>query len=189
MGKLSFLTNTRPDLAYIVQSLSQYMQKHTKAHYQALLHTINYAHTTAGQYILLRATNHLSLQAFSYSDWGSCIDTRRSVTGNLLLFGQSPISWKSKKQTPVSRSFFKAEYRAMAFAASKITWTVQLLKELGVTNLKPVTLHCDNQSALNIAHNPVLHDRTKHIEIDCHFTQEKVLEGLLQLTYLPNFCK
>ena len=73
----------------------------------------------------------------------------------------------------------------MTSAASEITWIVRLLEELGVTNLKPVTLHCDYQCALSIAHNPELHDRTKHIEIDCHFTREKDMEGLLQLTYLP----
>ena len=49
--------------------------------------------------------------------------------------------------------------------------------------MKPVTLHCDNRSALHIARNPVFHERTKHIEVDCHFTRDKVMEGLLQLSY------
>lgn len=102
-----------------------------------------------------------------------------------MLFGQSPVSWKSKKQSTVSRSSAEAEYRAMASAASEVTWLVRLLEEMGVTNLKPITLHCDNQSALHIARNPVFHERTKHIELDCHFTRDKVLEGLLQLSYLP----
>jgi len=73
----------------------------------------------------------------------------------------------------------------MAQAASEITWLVRLLEELGVRGLTPVTLNCDNQSALHIARNPVFHERTKYIEIDCHFTRDEVLEGLLQLNYLP----
>ena len=73
----------------------------------------------------------------------------------------------------------------MAAAASEVTWIVNLLTDLGLSNLKPITLNCDNQSALHIAKNPVFHERTKHIEIDCHFTRDKVLEGLLQLSYLP----
>ena len=93
-----------------------------------------------------------------------------SVTGYLFLFGQSPISWKSKKQTIVSKSSSEAEYCSMAFDASEVTWTVRLLKELGIINLRTVTLHCDNQFTLNIAHNLVLHNRTKHIKINCHFT-------------------
>lgn len=85
----------------------------------------------------------------------------------------------------MSKSSSEAEYRALASAASEVTWMIRLLEELGVTNLTPVTLHCDNQSALHIARNPVFHERTKHIDIDCHFTRDKVLEGLIQLAYLP----
>ena len=73
----------------------------------------------------------------------------------------------------------------MSQAAAEVTWIVRLLKELGVSSLRPVTLHCDNQSAIHIGKNPVFHERTKHIEIDCHFTREKILEGLLQLSYMP----
>jgi len=73
----------------------------------------------------------------------------------------------------------------MAQAAFEETWLVRLLKELGISNLTPVQLHCDNQSALHIARNSIFHERTKYIEIDCHFMRDKVLEGLLQLHYLP----
>jgi len=85
----------------------------------------------------------------------------------------------------MARSSTEAEYRAMAHAAAEVTWLVSLLQELGVSNIKPVTLHCDNQSAIHIARNPNFHERTKHIEVNCHFTRDKVMEGLLQLTYLP----
>ena len=113
------------------------------------------------------------------------MDTRRSVSGYILMLGKSPISWKSKKQPTVSRSSTEAEYRAIASAASEVTWLVRLLEELGIKDLKPITLHCDNQSSIHIAKNPIFHERTKHIEIDCHFTREKIIEGLIQLTYLP----
>lgn len=73
----------------------------------------------------------------------------------------------------------------MAATASEVTWVVRLLQDLCVQTIQPVTLHCDNQSAIYIGKNPVFHDRTKHIDIDCHFTRDKVLEGLLQLSYLP----
>ena len=73
----------------------------------------------------------------------------------------------------------------MAQVASEVTWVVRLLEELGVKDITPITLNCDNQSALHIAHNPMVHEWTKHIEIDCRFTRDKVLEGLLQLNCLP----
>ena len=70
----------------------------------------------------------------------------------------------------------------MAQTAAEITLLVSLLQELelpGVSDMKPVTLHCDNQSALHIARNPIFRERTKHIEVDCHFIRDKVMEGLL----------
>ena len=73
----------------------------------------------------------------------------------------------------------------MSEAAAEVTWLVRLLSELGVPHEHPVTLHCDNQSALQIAKNPVFYERMKHIEVDCHFTRDKVLDGILQLAYVP----
>lgn len=57
--------------------------------------------------------------------------------------------------------------------------------ELGVDNLTPVKLCCDNQSAIHMGKNSVQHERTKYIELDVHFTRDKVLEGLLELSYIP----
>ncbi|XP_057543521.1 uncharacterized mitochondrial protein AtMg00810-like [Amaranthus tricolor] len=183
VGKLNFLTHTRPDLAFATQLLSQFMQTPKQSHFDALLHVLQYVNITAGQGILLKGEANLTLQAFSDSDWASCPISRRSVTGYLILLENSPTSWKSKKQSTISKSSSEAEYRAMQQATSEITWLVNLLEELNVTSLKPVTLYCNNQSAMQIAKNPVYHERTKHIEIDCHFTREKLMEGLNLFTY------
>ena len=185
VGKLNFLTHTRPDLSYTIQTLSQFMQSPRDSHWKALKHTLNYVHSTCGQGIILNGSNNLTFQAFFDSDWGSCIDSRRSVTGFILMLGKSPIAWRSKKQGTVSRSSSEAEFRAMAATAVEVVWMVRLLNNLGIDNLKPVTLNCDNMSAIYIAKNPVYYDRTKHIEINCHFTREKVLEGLLMLSFHP----
>lgn len=179
VGNLNFLTNTRPDLAYAIQSLSQFMQQPRDSHWQALQHTLSYVSNTCGQGILFKPSNKLKIQAFSDSDWGSCVDSRRSITGYLFMLGHSHISWKSKKQGTVSRSSSDAEYRTLASTAAEITWIVRILEELSLTNLKPITLHCDNQSTIHIPKNLVFHDRTKHIEVDCHLTRDKVLEGLI----------
>ncbi|GAA0176288.1 transmembrane signal receptor [Lithospermum erythrorhizon] len=133
------------------------------SHLQALKHLLHYVNNTAGQGLVIQGHQQLCLKAYSDSDWASCPTTRRSVIPN---------SWRSKKQSTVSRSSAEAEYRAMAQAAAEV-------------NLTPVELHCDNQSALHIAKNPVFHERTKHIDIDCHFTRDKMLEGLLQMVHLP----
>ena len=133
----------------------------------------------------LAGGSKLCLQAFTDFDWAACPNTRRSITGYILMLENSPISWKFKKQQIVSRFSSEVEYRAIADAASKVVWIIRLLEDQGLTKLQPVTIHCDNQSAIHIAKKPVLHEHTKYIEIDCHFIREKIVEGLLNLTYLP----
>ncbi|XP_021715984.1 uncharacterized protein LOC110683885 [Chenopodium quinoa] len=186
VGKLNFLSHTRPDISFAVQTLSQFMQCPRLAHVKALQHLLRYVAGTIGQGLFLQAAKQVTLQAYSNSDWGACIDSRRSITGYLMMLGNSLISWKSKKQSIVSKSSTEAEYRAIAAAASEIVWLVRLFIDLGVTNLTPVNLNCDYQSAIHLAKNPVMHERTKHIEIDCHFTRDKVLEGLIELSYVPS---
>ncbi|XP_021726146.1 uncharacterized protein LOC110693297 [Chenopodium quinoa] len=132
VGKLNFLTNTRPDLSYSVQTLSQFMQNPRTTHMEALQHTLRYVAHTTGQGILLKGSDALTLQALIDSDWASCSDSRKSISGYVLLLGSSPISWKSKKQPTMSKSSSESEYRAMASAAAEVTWVVRLLSELGV---------------------------------------------------------
>ena len=141
--------------------------------------------TTVGQGLILQGSDKLNLLAFSDSDLASYEDTRKYITSYLIKLGNSPISWKSKKQSTIFRSSSDVEYRAMASASAEVTLLIRLLHDFGLTNLQPVTLFYDNLSAIHIAKNPGFHERTKHIKIDCHFTRDNVLEGLIQLSYLP----
>ena len=95
--------------------------------------------------------------------------------------GASLISWRAKKQQTVSRSSSEAEYRALSTTACELQWLLYLLHDLHITCTRAPALYCDNQSALHIAANPMFHERTKHLEIDCHFVRNKIQEGVLGL--------
>lgn len=112
--------------------------------------------------------------------------SRKSTTGFCVLLGNSPISWKSKKQHVVARSSAEAEYRAMALTTCEVTWLSQLLKELSLKHLGSTILNCDNKAALAIATNPVHHEKTKHVELDCHFVRDKVADGSIITKYVPS---
>ncbi|XP_071718090.1 uncharacterized mitochondrial protein AtMg00810-like [Rutidosis leptorrhynchoides] len=184
IGKLIYLTITRPDICYTVQLLSQFMQNPTSVHMQAVKHLLRYLLLAPNQGIILANRSAVQLKAYCDSDWASCPMTRRSTTGFCILLGDSPLSWKSKKQNVVSRSSAEAEYRAMTLTCCEITWLVTLLKDLGLNDLGPVKLFCDNQAAIHIAANPVFHARTKHIEVDCHYVRDQVKSGLIKTQYV-----
>lgn len=186
VGKLIYLTVTRPDIAFPVHILSQYMHQPTNVHMQTAKRLLRYLVANPGQGILLATSSKACLQAYSDSDWANCPITRRSTSGFCILLGDSPISWKAKKQNIVARSTAEAEYRAMALAVCEVSWLQALLKDMGLTNISPTVLHCDNIAALSIAANPVHHERTKHIEVDCHFIREKLKTGSIVTSYVPS---
>ncbi|XP_019055115.1 PREDICTED: uncharacterized protein LOC109115470 [Nelumbo nucifera] len=92
--------------------------------------------------------------------------------------------WRSKKQSVVARSSAEVGYRAMAHGVSELLWLKTLLTEMGIQADVPMRLYCDNQAAINIAHNPVQHGRTKHIEVDRHFTRERIASEEICLPFV-----
>lgn len=91
------------------------------------------------------------------------------MTGYFIDIGGSPVSWRTKKQSVVARSSAEAEYRAMASSVCEIIWLRWLLCDLGAKQSDATVLMCDNNVARHIAANPVYHERTKHVEMDCYF--------------------
>ncbi|XP_052624956.1 uncharacterized mitochondrial protein AtMg00810-like [Lactuca sativa] len=181
IGRLMYLTITRPDITYAVHRLSQYITYPKKPHMEAVTHLLRYLKHNPGQGLFLSSKQSLQLRAFSDSDWAGCPNTRRSITRFCIFIGDSLISWKSKKQTIVSRSFTEAEYRALAATTSEIIWLKHLLQAFKIDTLQPTLLFCDNESAIKLASNPIFHERTKHIELDCHFIRDKVIDKTIKL--------
>lgn len=181
IGRLLYLNTTRPDITFIIQQLSQFLTKPTHAHYSAATRVLRYLKSCPGKGLFFPRDSHMQLLGFSDADWAGCIDSRRSVSGQCFFLGKSMISWRTKKQLTVSRSSSEAEYRALAAATCELQWLLYLMQDLKIVCDKLPVIYCDNQSALHIAANPVFHERTKHLEIDCHIVREKLQAKVMKL--------
>uniref|UniRef100_A0A2N9E5K6 Integrase catalytic domain-containing protein n=1 Tax=Fagus sylvatica TaxID=28930 RepID=A0A2N9E5K6_FAGSY len=181
VGSLVYLTVTRPDISYAVHQVSQFMSAPRSTHYAAVLRILRYLKGTLFHGLHFSAQSPLTLRAYSDADWAGDPTDRRSTTGYCFLLGSSLISWRSKKQSVVARSSTEAEYRALADTTSELLWLRWLLQDLGVSTSSATPIYCDNRSAIQIARNDVFHERTKHIEIDCHLVRHHLLQGSLQL--------
>ncbi|XP_056864137.1 secreted RxLR effector protein 161-like [Raphanus sativus] len=184
VGRLLYLLITRLDLTFSVHLLSQFMQAPREAHWEEALRVVRFLKATPGQGVLFRSDKDLTLTAYSDSDWNSCPVSRRSLSSYVMLLGGSLVSWKKKKQDTVARSSAEAEYHSMRNALDEILWFLELLKEIGFPQQGAVRLFCDSQTAIYIAKNPVFHERTKHVESDCHAVRDAVLDGTISTPHV-----
>uniref|UniRef100_A0A2N9FL22 Reverse transcriptase Ty1/copia-type domain-containing protein n=1 Tax=Fagus sylvatica TaxID=28930 RepID=A0A2N9FL22_FAGSY len=150
-------------------------------HYAAILCILQYLKGTLFHDFHFSAQSPLILRAYSDADWVGDPTDLRSTTGYYFLLGSSLIFWRSKKQSVVARSSTKTEYRVLADTTSELLWLRGLLQDLGVSTFSATPIYCDNKSAIQITCNDVFHERTKHIEIDCHLVRHHLLQGSLQL--------
>ena len=172
IGRLMYLTLTRPDICYVVNKLSQFLNKPRQLHMLVAVRVLQYIMGTPKQGLFFSAKFDFKLKAFCDVDWAGCHNTRKSLTGYCVFLGENLISWRSKKQNIVSRPSTEDKYRSMASTYCEITWFFYLLEDFRIEHSKAALLYCENKAALHIATNPVFHERTKHIEIDCHLIRE-----------------
>ena len=144
IGRLLFLTISRPNITYSVHKLSPFMSKPREPHIKVAYRVIQYLKGTSGQGLFFPSQSSLHIKSFANANCVACIDSRRSIIGYCFFPGDSLISWKSKKQNTVSRSIAEAEYRAMAVAVFGVTWVLYLLKDLSVRHNQVALLFNDS---------------------------------------------
>ncbi|KAL0439514.1 UNVERIFIED_CONTAM: Retrovirus-related Pol polyprotein from transposon RE1 [Sesamum latifolium] len=150
IARLLYLSFTRPDISFGAQQLSQFVHAPCHIHMDAAMHLVRYLKGCPVRGLFFPASNSLSLTAYCDADWASCTDSRRSLTGYCIFLGKALVSWKTKKQTTVARSTAEMEYRSPPLFA-----------------------------AIHIVANPVFHERTKHLKIDCHLVRDKFKAGFV----------
>ncbi|KAI1005177.1 hypothetical protein K3495_g3040 [Podosphaera aphanis] len=182
---------TRPDIAFVVGKLSQFMSDPAKHHGPALKNLLRYLRSTMKQKLRFgpgRAREYLTI--YSDADWANDKSDRKSIFGSVAMFYGGPISWSSKKQRAVSTSSCESEYVALSACAKNGQWLAQLLRDVGRENYigpdrKTVQMLGDNMGAIALTKNPHLNERSKHIDICHHYVRGLAKSGRLQVSYVP----
>jgi hypothetical protein len=112
------------------------------------------------------------------------VDDRKSTTGTLFSFGDSPVAWQSQKQKVVALSSCEAEYVAATTAACQAMWLRRLLDDITSKQSGATTIFIDNKSAIQLCKNPVFHDRSKHIEVRYHYIRHCIDDGKINVEHI-----
>ena len=178
---------TRPDLAFAVSKLSQFLASPTTTHLTAATRTLRYVKETKSLELTFGSCT-TQLEGFCDADYAMDVDTRRSTTGYVFTLYGGAVSWQSKRQRSVALSTAEAEYMALTEATKEAIWlkniTESMLQQGSTINkTSPITIYEDNQAAIKLANNPVDHKRTKHIQVRYHFTRDAISDGIINLQY------
>jgi hypothetical protein len=182
---------TRPDIAFILGKLSQFMSDPAKHHGHVLKSLLRYLKSTIKTRIRYGpggAYKHFVL--YSDADWAGDKTDRKSISGSVTMFYGGPISWSSKKQRSVATSSCESEYMALANCAKQGQWIAQIFRDLGLPkyigkNPRRVQMLGDNQGAIALTENAHLNERSKHVDICYHFIRDLAERGALTVDYIP----
>ena len=189
VGNLLYLmTCTRPDLCFAVTRLSQFLARPRNQHLNICKSVLRYLRGTTNLGLtFVKTKSQIKLLGFCDSDWGGSCGDRKSISGYCYRLSDesSLVSWRSRRQQAVALSTCEAEYMAMSHAIQEGKFIRQLLFDLHGKMLQ-IDLFADNQGAINLAKNPVSHQRSKHIDIRYHFIRSEVNDGNVILNYIPS---
>lgn len=130
--------------------------------------------------------NHLRIESYTDADWAGNITDRKFTAGYFTFVGGNLVTWRSKKQNVVALSSAEAEFRGMAKGLCELLWLRKLLTEIGFAPNGEMDLFCDNKAAIDISHNPVQHDLTKHVEVDRHFIKQNLEDKIIRFPFVKS---
>ncbi|XP_043694174.1 secreted RxLR effector protein 161-like [Telopea speciosissima] len=184
IGTLLYLTASRPDIMQSVCLVTRFQSNPKETHLLAVNRIFRYIKGIMEYGLWYPKTENFSLTTFLDADWAGSIDDRKSTSGGAFFLGKSLVAWHSKKQESVSLSTAEAEYIVAAASCTQGLWMQRQISDFGLSSDGPVTIMCDNMSAINIFKNPVQHSRTKHIDIRYHCLKEKVTSNAVRLEFV-----
>ncbi|XP_061367712.1 secreted RxLR effector protein 161-like [Gastrolobium bilobum] len=186
VGSLRYLTCTRPDLCLSVGIISRFMEDPGYTHWKAAKRILRYVKGTISQGLHYSKSDKYKLTGYSDSDWCGDVDDRKSMAGYLFFMGNTAFTWVSKKEPIVTLSTCEAEYVAASWCVCHAIWLRNLLSKLEKGQVGATEIRVDNKSAIELAKNPVNHERSKHIDVRFHFIRDQVKEGKVELTHVAS---
>ncbi|CAN1345666.1 Retrovirus-related Pol polyprotein from transposon TNT 1-94 [Linum perenne] len=186
IGSLLYLTASRPDILFCVCLCARFQANPKISHLSALKRVLRYLIATKDFGLWFPTTDQFDLIGFSDSDFAGSTTDRKSTSGSCQFLGPALVSWSSKKQPSIALSTAEAEYIAAGGCSTQILWIRSQLSDYGISiSDSPTSLFCDNTSAINISKNPVLHSRTKHIDVKYHFLRDLVSQKIIDIKFIP----
>ncbi|KAG8486151.1 hypothetical protein CXB51_019512 [Gossypium anomalum] len=186
VGALQYVVITRPDIAFSVSKVCQFMHKPSDLYFKVFKRILRYLKGTLDYGVKFTKSPKLLLEGFSDASWGSNNDDRCSTSGYCVFLRGNPVSWSSRKQQIVSRSTAEVEYRSLAHVTAEMVWIQYLLSKLGVSTKGKALIWCDSSATVAVTGNSVMHSKFKHVELDLFFVREKVTQGVFQVGHVPS---
>ncbi|KAI3423627.1 Exocyst subunit Exo70 family protein [Psidium guajava] len=183
VGSLMYLTATRPDIMYGVSLINRYMESPTEKHLQVAKHILRYLKGIASLGLFYKKGENSDLLGFTDSDYAGDIEDRKSTSGYVFMLGSAAISCSSKKQPIISLSTTEVEFVAATSSACQGIWLRKILGQLHFEHHEATIIFCNNNSAIKLSKNPVLHGRSKHIDVKYHFSRDLTKDGVIDLVF------
>lgn len=178
-----FLVNSRLDICFTINTLSQFMLKPHHIHWVVAENILRYLCSPIN-YGLRYTIGNLRLHGYFDVEWASSVVDRKSTSICFFSLGSASISWMSRKQKSVALSTTKAKYIVASMACCEVMWLRKLFSELFEHVLDTTVIYCDNQSGIRLSKNPVFHDHSNHIDIRYHFIYDMVQWGAIRFQHI-----
>jgi Reverse transcriptase (RNA-dependent DNA polymerase) len=186
IGSLRYLTCTRSDITFVVGVANWFMDDQRYPYLKAVKKILRYAKGTEDLGLFYQKTNIFELAGYVDSDWYRDIDDWKRISGYVLYMEGTTFTWLSKKQHIVTLSICEAEYVAASLDVSYAIWLRRLPQELKCPQLESTELQVDNMSAIELAKNPVHHERSKHIVVRFHSIREHIKDGKVRVIHVQS---
>lgn len=160
------------------------MHSPSDMHMEAVTRILRYLKGSPGGGIQFKKHGHLKISEYTDADWAGNVTDKKSMAGYFTFVGGNLVTWRSKKQNVVALSSAESEFQGMSKGLCELLWLRKLMTELGYEPKEEMHLLCDNKAAIDISHNPVQHDRTKHVEVDRHFIKHNLEGKIIRLPHV-----